>query len=136
MIELESEAVVVTGQRRIQDESVSFVKPGYCVPCPWSGRGDRVSRRESTVVMQRVIQEMDSSREMHVYDSFCGLPPGETADKGVYKPGEMCASQREFNSNFDSLKLKRPGVHPGWFEETLPALLPAGNYTSGYFRKQ
>ena len=32
---------------------------------------------ESTVVLQRVIQELDPSRELHAFDSFQGVPQGD-----------------------------------------------------------
>ncbi len=79
---------------------------------------------ESTVVLQRVIQELDPSRELHAFDSFQGVPPGDSADEGVYKPGDMAASQTKFNENFERLGLKLPAVHAGWFEQTLPSSLP------------
>jgi O-methyltransferase len=79
---------------------------------------------ESTVVLQRVIQELDPSRELHAFDSFQGVPRGSSADEGVYKPGDMAASETKFNENFDRLGLKLPAVHAGWFEQTLPGSLP------------
>jgi O-methyltransferase len=79
---------------------------------------------ESSVVLQSVIQDIDPSRELHVFDSFQGVPPGDTADEGVYRPGEMAASETQLYENFDSLGLKRPTVHAGWFEETLIDSLP------------
>jgi O-methyltransferase len=79
---------------------------------------------ESTVVLQRVIQELDPSRELHAFDSFQGVPQGSSADEGVYKPGDMSASKTRFNENFDRLGLMLPAVHAGWFEQTLPSSLP------------
>lgn len=79
---------------------------------------------ESTVVLQRMIQELDPSRELHAFDSFQGVPSGDSADEGVYKPGDMTASETLFNENFARLGLKLPVVHAGWFEQTLPHLLP------------
>ena len=79
---------------------------------------------ESTVVMQRVIQELDPSRELHVFDSFQGVPQGDLADQGVYQPGDMAAPEAQFHRNFESLGLKPPVVHVGWFDETLPGRLP------------
>jgi O-methyltransferase len=79
---------------------------------------------ESSVVLQSVIQGIDPSRELHVFDSFQGVPPGNAADEGVYKAGDMAVSEKQLYENFDSLGLKRPIVHVGWFEETLPGSLP------------
>jgi len=79
---------------------------------------------ESTVVLQRVIQELDPSRELHAYDSFQGVPQGDLADEGVYKPGDMAVPLDQFHANFSRLGLKLPVVHAGWFEQTLPDSLP------------
>jgi O-methyltransferase len=79
---------------------------------------------ESTVVLQRVIQELDPSRELHAFDSFRGVPQGDSADEGVYKPGDMAVSVTKFNENFEHLGLKLPAIHAGWFEQTLPDSLP------------
>ena len=79
---------------------------------------------ESTVVLQRMIQELDPSRELHAFDSFQGVPQGDSADEGVYKPGDMAASETKFNENFARVGLKLPAVHAGWFEQTLPGSLP------------
>lgn len=79
---------------------------------------------ESTVVMQRVIQELDPSRNLHAFDSFQGVPQGDSADEGVYKLGDMAAPQVQFQGNFDRLGLKIPAIHAGWFEQTLPNSLP------------
>jgi O-methyltransferase len=79
---------------------------------------------ESTVVMQRMIQELDPSRTLHAFDSFQGVPQGDSADEGVYKPGDMTASHAQFIENFDRLGLKHPVVRAGWFDQTLPNSLP------------
>jgi O-methyltransferase len=79
---------------------------------------------ESTVVLQRIIRDLDPSRELYAFDSFQGVPPSEAADEGVYQAGDMAASLKKFYDNFDRLQLKRPVVHAGWFEETLPKGMP------------
>jgi len=79
---------------------------------------------ESSVVLQAVIQSIDPTRQLHVFDSFHGVPNGDAADKGVYKAGDMKASKMQLYENFDHLGLKRPLVHSGWFEKTLPLFLP------------
>jgi O-methyltransferase len=79
---------------------------------------------ETTVVLQRVLQELAPERTLHAYDSFCGVPEVGNADEGVYRAGDMAVPLNRFLSNFDRLSLKRPIVHQGWFEETLPSRLP------------
>ncbi len=79
---------------------------------------------ETSVVLQRVINDCDSERQLHLYDSFCGTPEADSADEGVYKTGAMSASEQRLAANFDQLQLKRPIVHRGWFDETIPSSLP------------
>lgn len=79
---------------------------------------------ESSVVMQAIIQQIDPTRKLHVYDSFQGVPPGTEADAGVYKPGDMAISEEHLYRHFKSLNLQVPIVHPGWFKDTLPTSLP------------
>lgn len=79
---------------------------------------------ESSVVLRAVIEGIDPSRELHIFDSFRGVPRGDSADEGVYKAGDMAASESALNSNFNLLGLKRPSVHAGWFDDTLPKELP------------
>jgi O-methyltransferase len=79
---------------------------------------------ESTVILQHIIQSIDPSRKLHVFDSFQGAPVSEAVDEGVYKKGDMAATQVLFMENFERLNLKRPIIHAGWFEETLPVFLP------------
>jgi O-methyltransferase len=79
---------------------------------------------ESSVILQHIIQEIDSNRELHAFDSFQGVPLGDAADEGVYRQGDMDTTQEQFIGNFERLGLKKPCVHGGWFEETLPIYLP------------
>jgi O-methyltransferase len=79
---------------------------------------------ETTVLLQRMVQDLDPSREVHAFDSFCGVPPAAPEDEHAYKEGDMAASLPTFLSHFDKLGLPRPRVHQGWFDQTLPAGLP------------
>ena len=79
---------------------------------------------ESTVILQRILQELDPKRKLHAFDSFQGVPITGALDQGVYKKGDMAVSQDQFFKNFDLLGLKRPSVYAGWFEQTLPVSLP------------
>lgn len=79
---------------------------------------------ESTVIIQHLLEKMSPGRALYAYDSFQGVPALSSADEGVYKKGDMSATQEKFFANFDRLKLKKPIVHAGWFEETLPDSLP------------
>ncbi len=74
---------------------------------------------ESSVILQKIIQDMDPSRQLHVYDSFQGVPKPSHHDKDVYAIGDMSASEEQFRKNFESVGLQLPIIHAGWFEETL-----------------
>jgi O-methyltransferase len=60
----------------------------------------------SAALLAKVIEQFDSSRELHVYDAFAGGGPNELL------------------ANFERLKLRPPTVHAGWFRDTLPSQLP------------
>jgi O-methyltransferase len=80
---------------------------------------------ESSVVLQKILQDLDPTRKLHVYDSFQGVPKSDDAkDEGAYNEGDMTASQEELRENFRRMGLPQPEVHPGWFEDTLAPTLP------------
>jgi len=79
---------------------------------------------ESTVILQKILQELDPKRNLFAFDSFKGVPAADSPDEGVYNKGDMAASEKLFNSNFEKLKLKKPFTYAGWFEDTLPKYLP------------
>jgi O-methyltransferase len=79
---------------------------------------------ETTVVIQKIIQEIDPSRKLYAYDSFEGVPEPQKKDKKAYRKGDMKVNLEQFQKNFDILGLKKPIILKGWFEETLPKSLP------------
>lgn len=81
---------------------------------------------QSSTVIQKIIQHFDPSREFHVYDSFEGLPPLHEKDAGTerFAEGQMKTTRETLLSNFKTLGLPPPVVHPGWFDKTLPTELP------------
>jgi O-methyltransferase len=81
---------------------------------------------DSTIVMQRIITELDPTKQVHAYDSFEGLPELTENDSrdGVYGKGYMAAGLDLFTQKFKALGLKMPHTHKGWFEETVPKDLP------------
>lgn len=72
--------------------------------------------------MRGLLDFCRSSREIHVFDSFEGLPRPAEIDGDHLKEGDVRASQKDVLSLHDGLGLKRPTIHPGWFEETLDEL--------------
>ncbi len=79
---------------------------------------------ESSVVLQKVMQTLDPTRKLYLFDSFEGTPDPDVRDEGAYSKGDMTASQNEVLSNFKTMGLPLPEIHPGWFDDTLPKGLP------------
>lgn len=78
----------------------------------------------TSVFFKLIIDNYNKSKNLHVYDSFQGLPERSTFDKYL-NPGECKASIEELKNNFDKYNLSYPHIHKGWFEETLPKDLPS-----------
>lgn len=81
----------------------------------------------STLFMKTVMMFYGEQRELHVYDSFEGLPEPTAEDLAdtVANPrgkGACKAQLADFKSNWQGVEL--PHIHVGWFEDTLPAKLP------------
>jgi O-methyltransferase len=84
----------------------------------------------TSVQIRRLLDKMkQKDRDLHVYDSWQGVPartPQDTPVAGVH-PFEkgMCSTQREvFENNFDEADLLLPIVHSGWFGEIPDAEYP------------
>lgn len=80
---------------------------------------------KSAVVFQRILQHYDPSRNLHLYDSFEGLPnaSAENGHANAHK-GDMATTKDALIANFKRLNLRQPILHQGWFEDTLPTQLP------------
>ncbi len=77
----------------------------------------------TSAFFQILIDHFDPTRELHLYDSFEGLPaPG--AQDGHFEKGELKATVDDVLSEFTRRSLRAPCVHKGWFEETFPASFP------------
>lgn len=68
------------------------------------------------------------ARELHVYDSFAGLPPKSVADASPvgeqFKAGELRASKAQFIKHFVQTGLPLPVIHKGWFSDFVPTEVP------------
>jgi O-methyltransferase len=74
-------------------------------------------------------------RELHVFDSFQGLPESGVHDRcHVRYPdgserhlqtGDLAVTPEDLMRVFQEWNVDAPIVHPGWFDETLEAELPA-----------
>ena len=99
--------------------------------CLWLSRtlhlpGDIVEcgchRGNTTLVMMRFLKAVDCLKQVHVYDSFEGVPDIDAKDgKTTLHKGSCAATVEEFR---DNTKDFAPVVHPGWFSSTLPNQLP------------
>lgn len=80
---------------------------------------------QSSVLIQKVIDEYDPSRRFHVYDSFEGLPALTAKDGDTqFHQGEMKTTRQVLVGNFERYGLRVPEIHEGWFQDTLPNGLP------------
>src|SRR5215510_14885667 len=73
--------------------------------------------------MRSVLDELGDKREIHVYDSFQGLPETTEEDEIVLPTGAMNTSPAELVATFATWRKTPPVMHGGWFEDTLPSQL-------------
>jgi len=65
-----------------------------------------------------------SDRDIHVYDSFQGLPPPGDQDSAHLAGGELVASPADVLAIHARWGRDAPEVHAGWFRDILPTQLP------------
>jgi len=82
----------------------------------------------TSLFLRRVLDGAGQDRELHVYDSFQGLPPKSTQDVSAtgeaFTAGELAVSKKAFLHEFQKAHLKPPVVHKGWFGELTEASVP------------
>lgn len=66
----------------------------------------------------------DGDREIHVYDSFAGLPLAGAHDSDHLSAGDLVASPDQVVTTHALWGRTPPVIHPGWFADTLPVELP------------
>jgi len=80
----------------------------------------------TSLFLQRLLK--GGGKTLHVYDSFAGLPPKNSADASPageqFKQGELTASKTQLIKNFKQAGLPLPVIHKVWFEELTPADVP------------
>jgi O-methyltransferase len=79
---------------------------------------------QSAVLFAKVMRSFNSTKKLHVYDSFEGLPATKPIDGHVYKQGDLATSEDVLRDNFRKHGLELPAIHKGWFDDTLPNGLP------------
>lgn len=72
-----------------------------------------------------VLDELSGpARTIHVFDSFAGLPAPTGADSDYLCAGDLVASPADVLAIHHKWTKQPPVIHPGWFEDILPARLP------------
>lgn len=81
----------------------------------------------TSIILQRTLNQYFSEKRLHVYDSFEGLPARQEQDgfAGQGK-GWMKISVDALIYNFTNIHCVKPlpVIHKGWFEDILPTELP------------
>jgi O-methyltransferase len=80
----------------------------------------------TSLFLQHLLK--NTSKTLHVYDSFQGLPqksPQDTSPAGEqFKAGELAATKTQLINNFRHAGLPLPVIHKAWFEDLKPTDLP------------
>lgn len=75
----------------------------------------------TSLFLRRVLDLHESLSELHVYDSFAGLPPKRSEDQSrlgeAFEAGKLRASRFDLQKQFKKAGLRLPVIHKGWFEE-------------------
>jgi O-methyltransferase len=79
----------------------------------------------TSIIMQKTLDQFNSAKCIHVYDSFEGLPKQVKEDKGsIFIQGDMRVNKYKLIKNYIKYHTKLPEIHKGWFRDTLPQGLP------------
>jgi O-methyltransferase len=77
----------------------------------------------TSLFLRRLLDEYEQSshRELHVYDSFAGLPEKSAQDSSPageqFKAGALNVGKKQLLREFQKANLAPPIVHKGWFKE-------------------
>jgi O-methyltransferase len=75
----------------------------------------------TSLFLRRVLEghPNGAGRELHVYDSFEGLPPKGAQDSSTvgdaFQSGELRVSKKQLLAEYQKAHLTPPVVHKGWF---------------------
>ncbi len=77
------------------------------------------------VLIQKTLDQANSKKELHLFDSFEGLPKVLPEDGlTTAKEGMLRTAKDSVIANFNRFNLKQPTIFEGWFKDTLPTNLP------------
>lgn len=83
----------------------------------------------TSIFLQRLLTKYGSDKELHVYDSFEGLPPKSSQDTSVageqFTAGQLAVSKKAFTQTFLKAGVTLPIIHKGWFSELSAQDVPA-----------
>ncbi|TYC60583.1 methyltransferase [Rhodobacterales bacterium] len=79
---------------------------------------------QSSALITQVMKSHGSTKTLHVYDSFEGLPSTRSEDGNSYHAGDLATTREVLIDNFRAHGLDLPIIHKGWFDQTLPRDLP------------
>jgi O-methyltransferase len=77
-----------------------------------------------SVLLRKVIDHYAPERELHVFDSFQGLPELGLNDGSFGSAGQHSTDVNTLRDTFRRWQVREPVVHAGWFADTLPTGLP------------
>lgn len=82
----------------------------------------------TSLFIRRLLDEANSTKQFHVYDSFEGLPEKMAADGSrageQFRAGELAVSKKTFTREFQKAHLKLPVIHKGWFKDLTAEDVP------------
>lgn len=83
------------------------------------------NKGQSTVLFRKIMDHYNKGKELHVYDSFEGLPEAKPEDGDTkFRKGEMAVGEEALLANFKMIDAEPPIIHKGWFNDILPTGLP------------
>lgn len=82
----------------------------------------------TSLYIRRILDILEQRNELHVYDSFEGLPDKRSEDISPlgtqFIAGELQVTKKQFIREFHKAGLKLPIIHKGWFSDTLSDDVP------------
>ena len=84
------------------------------------------NRGVTAALLQSVLKAHRPGTDLHVYDSFEGLPQGTKEDPPAYQTaGAMACSPQDVRDTFSLLNLPAPTIHKGWFADLAATEVPS-----------
>jgi O-methyltransferase len=79
----------------------------------------------TAILIQKTLDQFNSDKIIHLYDSFEGLPEKSAEDGDIPVGKGACRTQKgKLIENYNRYQVKLPVIHEGWFSDTLPGELP------------